>query len=989
MPVPYAQLEKNLSSLTENERKAFFSGLQFVGSHLREAARTDNYEVALTWETKDLLRNLAAAFHSMAFAGKLNDANQYHTVWDLINKVRDPFEFLLGDGGNGKSVYEAAVADIAREDMCSVEEAREKFDRHLNAVSGPLGLGIDVEALHMGKAAYEEKKQREAEERARREEEERKQREAEERARKEQEERERQEQELARQKQEARDAAAKAQRELAESLGAHFTSQDLLADWAALRSGPAGAAAEKLHGAFSDYADSLAEELKGVEEELKNPPQADDALPPPAESPEERKAALEKKLAEARKWQKAFGSFLKGAEQRDKLNSQDKKEREQAKEAEDRFLEDTAPLTGFSAWLNSAEGKELFHETALAAKKKGKSLDELSDAALMMDRMAKYGPQDAAMIRGINSPYLGIAEELNGTYDPKTKSKDKGFLKSFIASLKANREELRDGSDKEKQLAEKLRLLIENAEALEESCVGFDPKRPGKNLKEIAEKTEKFDKQLFEVMADKEGHSLCEEEARRWRALKYRAKSPNYAQKTWKNYLEFHTDLFWEHGKESEYIAKALVAYQHINSNDPKDRSFSKKKARKEAETLSKDPAFRYLMKTKGPEIQQLMKEGKYSEVSKMVALPFITNDREKLKRAYADLEKLQKFFMSRVVSGDSPREFRELNQHIEKMTKEFHKRQPDGPTNEEMGIQLGEAFRKTEKFLKGRKAEKKLGSDEELMTRFSLDAMDVMSKVTGAGKAKVQAVFDRTNEVRTNFGRHQTPAKFGQFQLEKRLQEQMNAWLGEVKERKDNVKEKLALDNGEIKAGDDYKVEDLPEVNEQMDFIKDAVEMDPQNPTQPKPRKLLDVAEMKESIRTKLKANHDLPMDASYRLTRDAFGLAVTPVFKQRQKDGSYKAVCFEDSLNYRVGNFQLVAPANQIREKDKRDLLRETGENPCHQIKDLVIDATKAAFKYSENEIKGSSQEALETANSIDKSYGLQPSFAAPQVEAPVNQL
>ena len=998
MPLlPYNQIISNLNALSKEEQRGYHQAV--YGFKQTLGRMTDSYDDTLTI-SEDATNKLKKLNNALGMLGGWNEMpkeSDYPTTLSILNGAGDVTELLNGDAGNGKSVYEYIIEREKEYLRLSREETQKRVDNQLTKISGPLGLDINIHALHIGKKAYEEEQRKAAEEKARIEEEARRKREEEARIRREKEER-------ARQKQEARDAEAKAQQELAEKTGSLFTNRDLLNGWDAQISGaggekPIGQATSILHNAFSDYEAALREQLAAVQAELDNPqpeqiPPPADADLPPVEDPEERKARLQqekqelqRKQAEALKWRDAFGCLKEGPKDREKLGSQNEEEREQGLDSELKFLKGTAPLAGFAAWLNSEAGKAIFHEAANTAKKKGKSLDELGDAAQMFDRMAQFGMQDAAAIQKIKSPYLGIAAELNKIYNGKGESKDKNFLKDLLVSLRDAQQELQDGDQAEKELSDGLLLLIEDAEQLDTACKEYDPKRPGKNIKEITEKADKFDKKFFDIMSSPKGQSLFGDEARQWRAMKYRAKSTNYTEKTWKNYLDFHSDMFWEKGKEPEYIAKALVAYYHVNSKDPKiNGGFSKKKARKEADQLLKEPAFQYLMKNKGKEIQEMMKAGKYDEVSKLVSQPFVTNDREALKRAYADLEKQHEFFLQYLNDGDAPKEFREYCKFIKDMTKEYHDSK-GMLTNEQMGIRLGQAFQKTEKFLKGRKSEKAIGSDEELMTRYALDSMDILSKVSGAGKAKVQAIFDRTNVVRTSYGRHQTQAKFGQFKLAERLQERKDMTVKSMNEFKSELDRKNALSPDAIKAGDRYKVEDLPEVNDNLDIIPGVTEMDPNDPKKPLKRELVYVDEIKADIKRTLDFDGQISMDSSHRMVRGMFGLAVTPVFKQKQPNGEYRAVCFKDSMDYRISRNMIVSQADHYRNEDHRKELAKEN-NPFRKVKEdtfksnaAMVDGEKA---YADFKLK----QDIDSADYIDRQYGLQPGQAMPQKQAEAGQ-
>ena len=107
----------------------------------------------------------------------------------------------------------------------------------------------------------------------------------------------------------------------------------------------------------------------------------------------------------------------------------------------------------------------------------------------------------------------------------------------------------------------------------------------------------------------------------------------------WEEYMKAHQVDIPE-GKENEYIAKAIVGYQHKNQNPPVP--YSKKKAEKDASTLMKNSVFRSQMKDNQAEMLAMMAAGQYDALVRQTIspIPVVKND---LKTAYDDLERVQK----------------------------------------------------------------------------------------------------------------------------------------------------------------------------------------------------------------------------------------------------------------------------------------------------------------------------------------------------------
>lgn len=311
------------------------------------------------------------------------------------------------------------------------------------------------------------------------------------------------------------------------------------------------------------------------------------------------------------------------------------------------FRSHVKTAAGLLAFLKTEEGKHLrkIMDESIAANPPDDdwhvSKEEFEDALAYLEKLEKNGIAITAAAETSDSAYVDMARFMQDEYlgrhndtpdaqkegAERVPGKSESYLKAFIDMLGDHVKGLSGKADQKDEL-EKAQALLTAAKELDEAARKTDQKSLAANLAEMSDMCKAFDQALYTYMGTETGKDFCEDYAREWRADKYCSKSDKWKVESWKNYLEFHSEMFCEPGKEASFIAKMLVAHYHLNGSDAaKSTEYSKKLARNEAKALMKDPSFKYLMENDGEAIKALMKQGNYQEVAYHVANPFVLPD--------------------------------------------------------------------------------------------------------------------------------------------------------------------------------------------------------------------------------------------------------------------------------------------------------------------------------------------------------------------------
>ncbi|MBO6157863.1 MAG: hypothetical protein J6P72_01220 [Firmicutes bacterium] len=564
---------------------------------------------------------------------------------------------------------------------------------------------------------------------------------------------------------------------------------------------------------------------------------------------------------------------------------------------ERQFMAAAEALSGLNAFFETTEGIEMLTDLpdAIASHEaddfKKLTPNVMKEALNYIDRTMKTGLTEE-LNNFSNMPAGALGLGLIDAYEDN--EKPKAHLKAFITLLN------------EKKTAnpgmEGLENLIQKADALDKSCEAaakLELQDQLDKMDEVQKKAGEFDA-AFETFkkANPGEKDFYKDFDKSWRGVKYHARAARYSDKNWEKYLEFHGKEFFD-GREREYYAKALVAYQH--KMEQPVPVFSRKRARKEAELMMKDPVYKYLIEKQPKRLKDLMVAEKYGEAALLVSQPFRTNDMNKLKEAYAGLETMYKVVLDKP-AGNDPQAWKDFHRTLKEVVEGYQ----EGKSADELAAGLNRVCNAASRFYKGRKSDRKVGSKEARMVDQVMDTLSILSGVSDLGRAKVQAEFDRANEVRSRFYNRQSQVRIEDYGVRHAIEQKAANRMRDNEKRYQKTKKLQEINKDLFMANDVVDVDKLPVWNDKVDIVPLPENMI--DDTIEGVRETLDVSDIKKSTGDYLDPNSDqyFGENTAPGFIKKCVAICSTPAYKKLKdpKDPSkgYKAVVAKDSFDRRA---------------------------------------------------------------------------------------
>ncbi|MBR6897074.1 MAG: hypothetical protein IKN24_02780 [Lachnospiraceae bacterium] len=378
-------------------------------------------------------------------------------------------------------------------------------------------------------------------------------------------------------------------------------------------------------------------------------------------------------------------------------------------------------------------------------------------------------------------------------------------------------------------------------------------------------------------------------------------------------------------GRRAEAMSNVVAAYQWklANQNLPDDRKkpFNRNEIQKAGKEVLKDPIFRDFFKAGPGETGMDLSDGlsdmrlniystdhRFMQVIGHMNNPFAHRiTMEQQREALKGLMELGKVLDTCEGASADYKDFF----HTLKDLKNKNIRTMD---SQEMARTLKNCYDKTEKFMKGRKRNRRWAEQREHFEQ-ALDALAVLSKAGNYGKALADKLVNRTNVVRGHWLQSKVSLEGRSTEKTKNRLEKLRGVQKTLKANDEiRAKEREIHKKHYVKASEIDKVEDLPEL---PDDITDTVKVD----------------DLKDEIEETMNS-----ADASYGKVNNTvsqmLAFSTTPVFRNKSGQAVMAGKQFADSVNVMSQHECTTKISEEMAKQNARGQLMDK-ENPYKEIR------------------------------------------------------